>query len=180
MILGAFSRLALAALAAISVFSAASALAGENGRLFYQMEITNAGTRSQGWHGTLYDLSGAPVKAAPDALVQTKLGTFRNVPCQNLWDACGFIREGTLPQAAPSSMDALTDPVPWIYRLYIVAEGSKSEGLSGELVHGDKTISSEGAKTIETGMGRFIPLMAEHLWDWAGWAPEGWDKPKAN
>ena len=170
-----FLRLALAALAALPA-TGAPAQERDSGRLYYQLEVTNAGSRSQGWHGTLFGADGAPLVAAPDARVTTPLGVFRNHPCSLPWEPCGFLREDTPPAPAPDTPAALIDSAPWRYQLTVTAEGSRSEGWRGALWHGDEALPPEAAAgPVWTPFGRLVPLADDGLpWGWSGWRPEGW------
>ncbi len=168
--------LTLILVAAVGVFAAVPAFLAqsrESGRLFYEMVVTNAGTRSAGWNGTLYDANGAAIEIAPGATVETEIGTFAMHACTTPWTPCGMLRQGVPPQDAPS-IDVLTDTRAWEFRLYVIAEGSRSQGWRGELRHGDELVPPAG-DAVETIMGRFVPQGdGEFLWDWSGWAPDGW------
>lgn len=165
---------AMAAIGAGGLAPAALAQFAEAGRLFYEMTITSAGTRSQGWHGTLFGPDGAALAPPDGTLIETHVGTFRAHPCTHPWTPCGMIREGTLPLPPASTVEAQMDPVGWTFRLFVVAEGSRSEGWRGMLWHGDHEMPATG-DVVETGMGRFVPVgESEHLWGWSGWVPDGW------
>ncbi len=163
---------AVASLAAVDL---ASAQSRSDGRLFYEMHITNAGTRSQGLIGTLYGADGAAIDIAPGETIETAAGVFRMHACAQAWDTCGMIREGGRPEDA-MSLEALTDGVPWAFRLYILAEGSRSQGWRGELWHGDQMVSPASAEIVETALGRFVSEgESPYLWGWSGWAPASWN-----
>ncbi len=148
-----------------------------DGRLFYEMVVTNPGTRSQGWHGTLYGPDGKPVAAEPNALVDTGAGMFRYVACDVLWKPCGFIREGTQPVPATSAA-ALLDSEAWRFRLYVHAEGSRSEGWTGELFHGE-VITMPTLDPVETPLGTFVWTGESGMpWGWSGWRPVAWQQPE--
>lgn len=147
-----------------------------DGRMIYQLEVTQPGTRSQGWLGTLYDENGAAIAADPGAIVETAAGPFENLPCTYLWSQCGFIRVGMLPVAAPSSLAALTEDQAWVYRLYIHGEGSRSEGRTGVLEQGGTVVFPGGMRRVETPLGVFIAVdNGGQLWGDAGWFPETWN-----
>ena len=86
---------ALLAIAAVVVVGASpmptAAHADPPGRLFYEIVVTDPGTRSQGWHGVLYDADGNPIEAAPGQTVSLAgqflydVGEFVNVACENPW-----------------------------------------------------------------------------------------------
>lgn len=152
-----------------------------NGRLFYEMVVTNAGTRSQGWHGILYDADGRSVAANPGVPVETSIGVFEAHACLQPWTPCGFIRAGSLPQSPPPSA-VLNDPVGWGFRLFVSAEGTRSEGWRGELRHGTEVVPAiAGSAPVNTQMGRFVSLgSGDHLWGWHGWSPEAWQTAVAD
>lgn len=146
------------------------------GRLIYQLVVTQPGTRSQGWLGTLYDETGAAIVAAPGARVETPAGNFENLPCTYLWSQCGFIRVGMLPVTAPSSPSALMENQAWVYRLYIHGEGSRSEGRTGVLEQGGNPVYPGGMRRVETPLGVFVAIdNGGQLWGDAGWFPETWN-----
>ena len=144
------------------------------GRLVYEMIVTNVGTRSQGWHGVLYGPDGRTLAADPGATIETGVGVFEAHACDLPWTACGFIRAGDAP-SAPRNV-VLEDPVGYGYRLYVHAEGSRSEGWRGELRHGEAMVpDSAGGAPVETQMGRFVMLgEGAHRWSFSGWIPEDW------
>lgn len=147
-----------------------------DGRLIYQLEVTQPGTRSQGWLGTLYDEGGAAIAVAPGGLVETLVGNFENLPCTYLWSQCGFIRVGMLPVAPMSGFATLTEDQAWVYRLYLHGEGSRSEGLTGVLLQGGAQYFPNGARRVETPLGVFLAVdNGGQLWGEAGWFPETWN-----
>ncbi|WP_372841162.1 hypothetical protein [Phaeovulum sp.] len=158
-------------------FAPASVRAQEvEGRLLYQLEVTQPNTRSQGWLGTLFSEDGTAIVAAPGAVVETKIGAFENMPCPYLWSICGFIRKGMLPVTEISDPTALLDDNTWIYRLFIHAEGSRSEGLTGVLLHGEDQVSPTGIRRVETPLGVFLAVNNDgQLWGNSGWFPETWN-----
>jgi len=169
-----FARLAVVlGVAGLPVQAVAQA---PDGRLIYQLEVTQPGTRSQGWLGTLYDETGASIVAEPGATVETLAGTFEYRPCTYLWSQCGFIRVGMLPVTAPSSPAALMENQAWVYRLYIHAEGSRSEGRTGVLKQGGIAVFPGGMRRVETPLGVFVAVdNGGQLWGDAGWFPETWN-----
>ena len=84
-----------------------------DGRLVYQLQVTQPGTRSQGWFGTLYDEAGAAVTAEPGATVKMPFGTFENLPCTYLWSQCELTPAGMLPVAPMTGFAALTEDQAW-------------------------------------------------------------------
>ncbi|GEM_PF-6012747 len=147
-----------------------------DGRLIYQLQVTQPGTRSQGWFGTLYDEAGAAVTAEPGATVKMPFGTFENLPCTYLWSQCGFIPAGMLPVAPMTGFAALTEDQAWVYRLYIHGEGSRSEGMTGVLLQGGAQVFPGGMRRVETPLGVFLAIDNQgQLWGDAGWFPETWN-----
>ncbi|MDP2064155.1 MAG: hypothetical protein Q8Q63_10875 [Phaeovulum sp.] len=147
-----------------------------DGRLIYQLEVTQPGTRSQGWLGTLYDDAGRAIATAPGTIVETRVGAFENLPCTHLWSQCGFLRVGMLPVTAMSGFAALTENQAWVYRLYIHGEGSRSEGLTGVLLQEGLRIFADVGRRVETPLGVFLAVdNGGKLWGNAGWFPETWN-----
>ena len=154
-------------------FAGGAALAqAAEGRLAYEIVVTDAGSRSQGWHGILFGADGGALAATPGVTVETGFGVFEAHACTHAWTPCGFIRAGSQPRSAP----LLDDPVAWGFRLFVTAEGSRSEGWRGELRHGDTLVAATaGAPAVDTQMGRFVSMgESATLWGWSGWVPEDW------
>jgi len=147
-----------------------------DGRLIHQLAVTQPGTRSQGWFGTIYDSAGAAIVAEPGAIVETPVGSFENLPSPTMWSQCGFIRVGMLPVTPMSGFAALTEDQAWVYRLYVHAEGSRSEGLTGVLEQGGMQVFPGGMRRVETPLGVFIAVdNGGVLWGESGWFPESWN-----
>jgi hypothetical protein len=108
-----------------------AARAETSDRLVYEIVVTEPGTRSQGWHGVLYDPAGNPIVATPGETVTTPIGEFIDVPCSARWDICGMIRADMVDQRT----NDIIDSKPWLYRIYVDAEGSRSELWTGILLH---------------------------------------------
>lgn len=142
------------------------------GRLAYEMVVTNVGTRSQGWHGVLFGADGQPLAATPGVTVETGFGAFEAQACNLPWIPCGFIRSGSPPSPAV----LVDDQVAWGFRIFVTAEGSRSEGWRGELRHGNAPVAAHaGAAPVDTQMGRFVSLgEGATPWGWSGWVPEAW------
>ena len=78
-----------------------TARAETSDRLVYEIVVTEPGTRSQGWHGVLYDPAGNPIVATPGETVTMPIGEFIDVPCSAPWDICGVIRMGPFRTDGP-------------------------------------------------------------------------------
>ncbi len=168
------ARLLIFAVASLGTTGLVEAQSRNDGRLFYEMAVTNAGSRSQGLEGTLYDAAGNAVTVAPGETVETDIGTFIMNACAVPWDSCGMYRKNDKEDEAVDIFLTM-DSVPWEFRLYVIAEGSRSEGWRGELWHGDQQVMPEGTKPLATALGHFLPRGdAQMLWDWSGWIPASW------
>lgn len=147
------------------------------GRLFYEIAVSAPGTRSQGWQGVLYDAGGNPVDAPAGQTITTALGVFIKVPCVHLWDACGMIRTDMAEWMKTHQANIIVDAKPWLYRMYVSAEGSRSEVWRSRLLHdGQEIFPLEDA--VETPMGPFRtggPMASG--WAQAGWFPSSWHEP---
>lgn len=139
--------------------------------LFYEIVVTAPGTRSQGWIGTLYG-DGKPLDAT-SASVQTTIGVFVNVPCDNAWDACGMVHSAMLTWMKTHNGNVIAGSVPWSYRLYVTARGTKSEGYQGEIMAGSAPLDSS-ASPITTPIGPMVWKEASYVWDRSGWYHISW------
>jgi hypothetical protein len=160
---------------AVSLTPLAHAIAP--GRVFYEMILTAPGTRSQGWHGVLYARDGNPIDVAPGQTVTTPLGEFVNVACIHLWDACGLIRTDMAEWMKSHQANIIMDSKPWLYRMYVSAEGSKSEVWTSRLTHDGAEIFPD-MTPMDTPMGPFRtggPMAFG--WAQAGWFPASWHEP---
>lgn len=161
--------LAFAALAQIVPVAAAE----EPGRLAYEIVVTNPGTRSQGWTGTLYGVEGAAMVVDPGKTVETPVGTFVSVACRELWVPCGMIEQ----RMAGNPPNAILDGEDWSYRLYVGAEGSKSEAWTGQIVHAGALVD-QGSGKADTPMGPFVWIDSPYAWGEHGWFPVSWTAQK--
>jgi hypothetical protein len=167
-------------------------IVASNERLFYELEVTLPGSRSQGVRGRLYDRQGQSIVVSADGAIipngetpsaaqtapssggsiRTDAGTFVTKPLVNLWDVSGMINEAMLPA------QGMNDPSvrgPILFRLYVHAECSRSEGWRGELLtaRGGASIPQQ-AQPIQTPMGRFVYRTSPNLFGQNGWFPETW------
>lgn len=145
-----------------------------NGRLVYSIEVTNPGTRSQGWVGTLYDSDGAAMSVPPGDTVMFGFDTFVSVACTEPWVPCGMIRSDMVDwlKTHPTNTDMGSGT--WRYDLYVTAEGSRSEGRTGELHHDGALMGFDDDTSIDTPMGRFVGRMNGTMWGGHGWFPVSW------
>ena len=102
-------------------------------RLVYEIVVTAPGTRSQGWHGTIYDSTGKPVSIEPGQRFETAVGTFESVACPHLWSMCGMIHTDMLAWMKTHDANVIMGREPWAYRLFVLREGTKSEGFEGKI-----------------------------------------------
>lgn len=162
----------LACLAAI--FYALPAFANEEpGRLVYEIVVTNPGTRSQGWNGTLFGADGKALAPAPGTRVETPVGAFIAVKCQELWVPCGMIHDKTLDWMNTTPGNAILDGEQWSYRLFVSAEGTKSEGWTGKVLHAGAPVEP-GIAPLDTPMGPYVRVESSHPWGWHGWIHQSW------
>jgi hypothetical protein len=152
--------------------SAAAEAQPAGGRLFYEIVVTNPGSRSQGWHGTLYGQDGRPAEVPAGQTMATGVGDFVSVACEELWVPCGMIHVDTLAWMAAAGGNVVMDASRWEYRLYVTSEGTRSEGWHGELVHGADL--AEASPELATPMGTFVWLDYPFPWGWHGWFHRAW------
>ncbi|WP_139360525.1 hypothetical protein [Mycobacterium sp. D16R24] len=151
------------------------------GRLFYEIVVTTPGTKSQGWHGVLYDGIGKPIESVPGQAVTmpvgqfvSEIGEFVNVACNAPWDACGMIRTDMAESMKTHQANVIMDSNPWLYRVYVEAEGTENELWTGILLHGGIGIAP-AIKPIDTPMGQFHSgNTAATSWPREGWFPVSW------
>jgi hypothetical protein len=156
-------------------------------RLYYELEVSLAGTRSQGVRGRLFDPSGRSVAVSPAGAViaesdasggvlLTNAGAFAQRPRVHLWDVSGMINLALLP---PQQINNPAVDGPTLFRLFVSAECSRSEGWRGELsaAPGAPPVPPSN-EPIETPMGRFSYRSSPHPWGQEGWFPEAWPPPE--
>jgi hypothetical protein len=150
-------------------------MTSDEGRLAYQITVTAPGTRSQGWHGTLYDKDGKPMQFEPGKTVKINAGEFVSVAETTPWTPYGMIHVDMVRWMKMANGNVIMDSEPWAYRLYVEREGSKSEGWRGELLHGRGVISPpSGDAPVETPMGPYHWMKNEHLWGRHAWFHVSW------
>jgi hypothetical protein len=142
-------------------------------RLFYQITVTNPGTRSQGWKGTLYDRGGQAIEVEPGKSVKTNAGEFVSVACKVLWVPCGLIQSDVANWMKTHAGNVVIDARRCEYRLHVSAEGSKSEGWRGELVWGDEIVAPHFERVLAP-MGIFVWSENPAIWGLHGWFHEAW------
>ncbi|MBL8779557.1 MAG: hypothetical protein JNL06_01325 [Alphaproteobacteria bacterium] len=142
-------------------------------RLVYEIVVTAPGTRSQGWHGTIYDSTGKPVSIEPGQRFETAVGTFESVACPHLWSMCGMIHTDMLAWMKTHDANVIMGREPWAYRLFVLREGTKSEGFEGKIFFNGAEIARCQAPRA-TPMGAFVCKERTQLWDRAGWYHESW------
>lgn len=149
-------------------------------RLVYEITVTAPGTRSQGWHGTLYDKSGKPVQVEPGKTMTTNVGEFVSVAETTSETPYGMIHTDMVRWMTAENGNVIMDREPWEYRLYVAHEGSKSEGWRGELRHSRGIIAGpSGDEPAKTPMGPYAWVQSEHLWGLHGWIHVSWSRAKA-
>ena len=166
--------LALAVVLLTAQLSLKAAAASQQ-RLVYEITVTNPGTKSQGWHGTLYDQSGEPVQAEPSTRVKTIAGEFESVAKSQPWVPYGMIHGDTLRWLKEHGADVIFDSEPWAYKLYVTNEGSKSQGFRGELLRGGGVVTPESdGEHVKTPMGTFDWHKSPYGWGSHGWIHASW------
>lgn len=141
--------------------------------LFYQLEVTNAGTRSQGQFGQLFDEAGRRVDAPAESVVSTPAGAFSMVDCTVLWKPCGALWTGASLLPGTVSGDALMDTSPWVFQLYARRTAGSITRWRGALMHGsDDPIQG---RAIGTPLAMFEYHQDDASGHGAsGWLPAGW------
>ena len=145
-----------------------------DGRLVYSMDVTNPGTRSQGWVGTLYDVDGEAMDVPSGETVMVGFDTYVSVECKEPWVPCGMMRENMIDWLKTHQTNADMGDAVWRYELSVTAEGSRSEGWTGELYRDGAPVSFDDDTRIETPMGAFVARMNGNSWGTHGWLPVSW------
>lgn len=146
---------------------------GGGGRLFHEIRMTAAGTRSQGWRGMLFDRQGHVVTLQPGQRLETGLGTFEGVACTHPWRPCGAIHVDMLAWMKTHQANAIMGPDNWVWQVRVLAEGTRSQGFEGELSRGGTRLQG-CSSPIDTPFGPFMCRVRKHAWDRAGWFHESW------
>jgi len=150
-------------------------------RLVYQIEVTSPGMKNQGWHGTLYGKDGKPMPVEPGKIVHTHIGDFIGVANTAPFVPYGMIHVDQLAWMKTHNGNEVMDTEPWVYRLFVTLEGSKSEGWRGELLHGRGVIGEPSDdKPQPTPMGPYRWLKGKALWDPKGWFHVSWSTVRAS
>lgn len=164
--------LACAVVAAQSFFGGAQA---SKERLVYEITVTDPGSKSQGWHGTLYDQNGQAMQVEAGKRVKTIAGEFESVPFVQLWVPYGMIHVDMLRWLKDSGSDIIREDQPWWYKLYVTAEGTRSQGFRGELLRGRGVVTPEtDGEHVKTPMGPFDWHTSPHGWGSHGWIHASW------
>jgi hypothetical protein len=157
-------RLFLILLASTAAGFAVPAQAAASERLVYEIVLTLPGSRSQGWHGVLYDANGAPRVVPPGRKVETDIGTLVSVPRKTglMWRPYGMV------PTAPGMRNDIADG-PWAYRVYRTGIGTACPAWRGELRHGSKRVAPpQSGATVRTPWGPFV-WRAHRGWAHAAW-----------
>ena len=163
-------------IASVTVPPAARADEAGAKRLFYKITVTDPGTKNQGWRGILYDEGGKPIRLAPGQTTSTNIGQFVSAECTTAWIPCGLIEIGMLKclGGEHSEGNVIIDANPWEYRLYVLVEGSRSEGWWGEIARGGDIVTPPVDGRMSTPMGPFKWSSTQPIWGRHGWFPEAW------
>ncbi len=158
----------------IAALAYAQSAQADDRRLVYQIEVTDPGSRNQGWHGTLYDRDGGPMVVPPGRTVTNGAGAFVSVPCTVAFVPCGMIYANMIDwMTEPHNGNVIMDPNAWAYRLYVTAEGSRSEGWHGELLHGGGAVPAQ-PNSFDAPMGPFRWYENPYRWGRHGWFHVSW------
>jgi hypothetical protein len=173
----------VAALAAFAASCASLPASGSGERLFYEMQVTAPGTRSQGIRGRLFDDEGhsivtnaygevVPENTFPAASAGAELvsspGVFLHRAQLHLWDVSGMIPQVML--ATPH----LNDPAvqgPTSFRLFVRGVCTPQEVWRGELLDSHGAAIGQSDAPLDTPMSRFRYRSGPQQ---AGWFPESW------
>ena len=157
-------RAAFAIFSALGLFAFVIPIQAANERLAYELVVTLPGSRSQGWHGTLYNAEGKPMTLAPGTKVVTDIGELVSAARTSgqMWKPYGMV-----PTARGMRNDTAQDA--WSYRLYATGLGTSCPAWKGELLRAGKALAppADGA-AVATPWGPFVWLGVR------GWAHKSW------
>lgn len=171
------------ALSAFAASCAPSLVQESREHLFYEMQVTAPGTRSQGIRGRLFDADGQSVvtNASGDIVREESLpagtggaslmlgaGIFLHRARQHAWDISGMIPETMLaaPHLNDPSLHSATR-----FRLLVRGMCASHESWRGELLDSHGTPIGPSTSSMDTPMGRFTFRSGPQE---AGWFPETW------
>jgi hypothetical protein len=158
-------RALLVILWALTLIAMAAPTRAADERLAYEIVLTLPGTRSQGWHGRLYDAEGKPVTAAPGTRVATDVGELVSVARTSgqMWKPFGMV-----PAAPGMRNDTAREP--WSYRLYTTGLGTSCPAWRGDLVRAGTSLAApaDGAE-VATPWGPFV-WVRERGWSHKSWS----------
>ncbi|MCW5772085.1 MAG: hypothetical protein KIT16_10655, partial [Rhodospirillaceae bacterium] len=146
----------MAVLAALSVAAPARAQTGE--RLVYEIVLTLAGSRSQGWYGTLYDGVGRPQEVVPGRRIATDIGELVGVAPRPgmMWRPHGWV-------PATPGMRNDTAKAMWTYRLFVTGEGTACPSWRGVLLRDGAAMKPlPDAASAATPWGPFLWIGPRH------------------
>lgn len=144
-------------------------------RLAYQIEVTDPGTKNQGWHGTLHDLDGSVISVPVGWTVTNGGGRFINIAPKQDFDPFGMIHVDMVKWMETENGNVVMDSDSWAYRLSVAREGTRSEGWYGELLHGGNVIPVQEGP-FEAPMGPFLWTEDPNLWGRHGWFHVSWNE----
>ncbi len=121
-----------------------------NEQLAYEITVTAPGSKSQGWHGTLYDKNGQPMKVKSGEKWSTDIGILVSVKYKQKHIPYGMISENQLKRIENILMDES-----WSYKLYRTHTDSKCPSWRGELQRRNVVIKPDTGEQVQTPMGPF-------------------------
>jgi len=86
----------------------------------------------------------------------------------------GFIFGECLVQAPDSAPDKVFKKDGWVYKVWITAKGTRSQGYLSKLYFKNKEVCpKEIGETILTPFGELFYQYNKMPWGWHGWSKEG-------
>ena len=137
--------------------AAADGPAAASARTLYELRVTNAGTRSQGIRGVLFDASGREIaEDGAGQSVDTPVGRFSYRPCQMLWSVCGYFRDGERAVTHPGPTLDMDRPQVIVWRLALTGDGAGARWTAQLLDdRGADVTAPEGGAPLPTPLGAF-------------------------
>jgi hypothetical protein len=148
--------LALAVALLAALFGGRLASAADE-RLAYEITETAPGSRSQGWHGVLYDRSGTAIEVEVGKAVMSDVGELTSVAKTQNWVPYGMIPTEMLRWMEGSGKGNVIMGEAWSYRLYLIGEDTRCPSWRGELLRDGSIVApAADGPPVLTPMGPFI------------------------
>ncbi len=137
-------------------------------RLAYEIIETAPGSRSQGWHGVLYDQSGTAIEVEVGKTIMSDIGELTSVAQAEKWVPYGMIPTEMIRWMGSGGKGNVIMREAWSYRLYAIGEDTRCPSWRGELLRNGAIVApSADGQPVLTAMGPFAN--GPHGWVHTSW-----------